>query len=247
MCRRQSSDEKELKTEFVDDCVPHATDKVALASLKQAWREMSALTQQRIDRSAKGIPEEHADDPLPEGIQRGVDEAFRKFYGGWQLRTVDKPCLALVGRCKREADRNGPTMYAASKARSCADATKTHESKKRRIGDDIFLDTAEDVPIAGSHRLRGRLHQYSLLGTAWAMAGCFKPPGRTDDKLYTHWRDTWLYVQQLRDRTEPLLDQFDEDTVVDYLTAVEEEVRAKAFEVNSEVRDPPVLWSEVLL
>ena len=59
-----------------------------------------------------------------------------------------------------------------------------------------------------------------VLANTWGKAGCYQAIGR--QCIMCHWQEAVKYYRALRDRTEPLLETYSEDSVVEYLLSVEE-------------------------
>ena len=58
------------------------------------------------------------------------------------------------------------------------------------------------------------------------------------DVKYMPWQLVCKYVQILRDRTEPLLDRYCEQSIVDYLVLTEEAIRGRAIELARSSESP---------
>ena len=118
---------------------------------------------------------------------------------------------------------------------------------------EIEVSVADDLHIVeaiDSSRLRVVLSQYQILANTWALGGNFpaeshhvKPKERTK---YVHWQQSCRYVQLLRERTEHLLDHYNEESGTAFLLRSEEMIRGKAIEM-SRSSEHPVAFGHALL
>eukprot|EP00969_Alexandrium_andersonii_P317057 14007536-Alexandrium_andersonii.AAC.1 len=70
-----------------------------------------------VKRNAEGLADEAVDGPLPDSTQKSIEATFASYYH-WELEPRLQPCDSLLGRCKREAGKRAPAMFAAARARS---------------------------------------------------------------------------------------------------------------------------------
>ena len=238
----------ELQASVLDG-TSDSTNKTALASLKQAWREAEALTARGVKRGVEGLSEEGLEDALPDHLQKQLEKTFADKYC-WDLESRFQGCDSLLGRCKREADRQAPSMLSAYRVRSLAHATRVGQPTKHRLADfvSIHLDdtttaTAEDNQ---SDKLRVRLYQYQVLCNTWAMVGTAEVDINGTCVIWCPWPMACSYVQHLRDRCEHLLDRFNEETVIEYMVRTEEEQRSKAIEIVRR-RTDKMSWGHALI
>ena len=56
---------------------PHAKDPATVAGTKQAWRELSAIVDRQVKRTAEGLDSEIMDEPLHFAIQQSMEVAFK--------------------------------------------------------------------------------------------------------------------------------------------------------------------------
>jgi hypothetical protein len=229
-----------------------ASDTASLAGLKQAWREAGSWVAKSLKRTCDGLPEEDRDDPLPSHIQQDIDKRFMTVYS-WELNTKERGSDSLLGRVKREFDKATPTMFSVLRVMCVAQANRRGAAKRHRVSAEIEVSVADDLHIVetpDASRLRIVLSQYQVLANTWSLAGNFdaeshhvKPKERTK---YVHWQQACRYIQLLRERTEHLMDNYGEESVIAYLLRCEETVRGKAIEL-ARSNERPMAFGHALL
>jgi hypothetical protein len=186
------------------------------------------------------------DEPLPGPVQESVEAEFQKAYE-WDLEAERRGCDSLLGRCKRESDKLAYTMFPIRRVRSIAQLTRRSDQKKQRVGDieiSVGYSGAADEPDVS--RYRQVMLLYGVLANTWAMAGISKVNYRGKPVRKCHWQQSLKYVGVLRDETEHLLDNYTEDSVIDYAITVEEAFRASAIELSRR-RTDAVPWGCALI
>ena len=117
------------------------------------------------------------------------------------------PSDALLGRLKTEADRWNPSMFSVHRIRSLAYSTRCGTSKGPVFRMIWTLSTTSYVKC---------LANYTILANTWGMAGCFKTAA---GGIYCHWQEALDYVEDCRERSEPLLRKYTEESVIAYLAS----------------------------
>jgi hypothetical protein len=233
------------------DLTPAKDSRPALASLRQSWREAEALVARGVKRGAEGLPDEASDDPLPQAVQDALEQAFSKKYS-WQLEPRWSPCDSLLGRIKREFERQSVTLFAVARVRSLTTTSKSGEAKRTRLSDKIYLAEEDDAvtldnPL-GEDTLRHRLYQLQIMANAWSIVGCREiTVAAGSPTIYCHWQDACKYVQEMRDRTEHLCGSFDESSIVSYFTRCEETIRAAAIELHRKDKKADLPWGPTVI
>ena len=177
---------------------------------------------------------------------------FTSYYH-WTLAAARRASDSILGRFRREFEQCTPTVLAALKIKSLAQASKGTDSKKHRISDDVAVELrGEDnfLSDVGVTSFRGRLEQYEIMGNTWALAGCYdvdtKVEGATVRKKFVHWMEADVYVRDLRKRCEHLTDKFTDASVVSYMCATEEAIRSFAVE-KCRSKDSHERWGSALI
>jgi hypothetical protein len=237
---------KELQSEVLEKVASHKTDRAALAALKQSWREVESIVARGVKRSAEGLPDVAQDEPLPHGIQDSIMDTFVKTYK-FDLEPKRRPCDSLLGRVKREFDTSSPTMFPLHRVRSLAMTTRSTDHKKHRVGELEITDLADTEIFVedGSERLRYMLHQLELLSVTWAMAGVTSVKVNGVDVPLCTWQAADRYYRHIREKVEPLTDRFTEDSVKNYLSKIETQLRGFAIELVR-CRELPRTWGDAL-
>ena len=236
-----ATDKSEVK-EFIFDAIPSLEGKRdQLAVLRQVWDEACALMKHRSDPDRKRLQEEVNDDPLSDGEQKTVEQTFARQYD-WALEPSHRGSDTLLGRTRREFKRWAPSLFDVSKVRSMSHATKAGIPKRQRTG-NLEMNWIGEVVVPDtrdSHRIRGVLDKFTILGNTWGMAGCFRVSDNSQ-QLYCHWQEAKKYIDFLHEETLPLLDDHEEHSVANYLVNAEHELRGKALELARCGPAPPPL------
>ena len=234
----------EFKTAVMDNVTDHVDDRASFAGLKQAFREASAIVDRMVKRTAEGLSEFADDEPLPIGVQEALEDSFLKMYK-ITLPSSRYPCDLLIGRCKREFDRRGVTMFSVTKVRSRAIAQRS-EKRRRTVGQGLALEIEDDLgPQESSGTFRDRLDQYELLMYAWVIAGSFEVPGDGARVPFCSLQQGLSYLWELQDKTATLIKKYPDAVVERYLITCEEAIRNMAID-KSRDRTSPVTWGVAL-
>ena len=240
---------KELKTAVVAQVQEFKDDNMALAAVKQSWKEADAINAKALKRGADGMEEVNMDEPLAKFEQDSLDQNFLTLYN-WELEPANRAIDSILGRFRREAVKYSPSMFPAIKMRTMSQSLRNISGKKHKLSDDIQLDISDfalepDDSNVGS--LRARLFQYELMANTWALAGCFKVQWAGKEILYCHWQLACQYVRNLRQRTEHLVVMgISEASVITFLVTCEETIRGFAIE-NTRLKNDPMPWGTSLI
>ena len=71
---------KELKTAVVAQVQEFKDDNMALAAVKQSWKEADAINAKALKRGADGMEEVNMDEPLAKFEQDSLDQNFLALY-----------------------------------------------------------------------------------------------------------------------------------------------------------------------
>ena len=239
-------DRQSMQTLVLDKCATAKTSVQALAALLQTFDECVAIVAEMNRRSSAGIDPEMADEPLLHAVQQALEAKFSSRYS-WQLEPKYQPANTMLGRIKREFDRNAPTIFNLRRVRSVFNTNKLQEPKRRKLGTGTgitFTFEQEDEEDPQELRYRHVMAKYDILALAWAIAGNFEVMHEGVKTDMANWQQTRKYVRTLREKTELLMDTFDEQSVVRYLLSVEEQLRGFAVEYCR--RSPSVPWGHAL-
>ena len=236
----------EIQSTFLDGVPACRASREQLAILRQCWAEAVQLVKNEDESGRKRQLEEVSEDPLPVHDQRSLEKVFSQTYN-WALEPTLRGSDALLGRVHREFRNWTPTMLDVGRVRSMAHFTKTATQKRHRSGEiEIALRGQMEIPdVKDPHKLRNVLMKYTVLGNTWGMGGCFRV-SENSPTLYCHWQEATKYVRHLHTMTLPLLDQYTEDSVVSYLTTVEELWRGEMLEY-ARCGPSAKRWGECLL
>ena len=115
-----------------------------------------------LKRKEAGFAETIGEDPLGEGDQERLEQAFQTRYDRELLPTEMVP-YGVLGRFHREFRAILHTMYHTPGLRSLAATRLRGGVKKQKVG-DVELHFMEGVPVEQEavDSLRGRLKQYQL-------------------------------------------------------------------------------------
>ena len=190
-----------------------------------------------------GLPSGGIDEPLSDTVRTQVNDTFYAKYS-FDLETHLRPADNLLGRVRREFEKQTPSFLPLAKVRSIHTQTRTEEPKKHKAGDGIpLVIESEFHSQRPSMRYRAVMLRLEVLANTWGMAGCYQVVGRQG--IMCHWQEAVKYYRTLRDRTEPLLDTYSEDSVVEYLLSVEETFRGHVLDMVRR-RDNPMNRGEAL-
>ena len=211
--------------------------------LKQAWKEADAQVAKHLKRISEGLPSETIDEPLSDTVRAQVNDNFFAKYS-FDLDSHLRPADTLLGRVRREFEKQLPSFIPIAKVRSVHTHTRTEDPKKHKAGEGISLIIeAEYATPKPSMRYRAVLLRLEVLANAWGLAGCYTVQGRTG--LMCHWQDAVKYHRAIRDRTETYLDTHSEESFVDYLISVEETFRGHVLDLVR-YRDHACNWGDAL-
>ena len=99
-----------MQTLVLDKCQSCKDSTQALAGLLTSVDEATAMVVEVNKRSAAGLDPEMADEPLIHSVQQALEKKFSAKYC-WQLEPKYQPSNAMLGRIKREFDKNSPTIF----------------------------------------------------------------------------------------------------------------------------------------
>ena len=237
-------DSKTELREGVLDKTSKKDDISQLACLKQAWREAEAQTNRNLRRTQESLPQEDLDSPLDSEEQKSVEQRFRSLYSWPSLPARCVGSDSLLGRVKREFDRRQPTQYPVSRVKTLASTQRGAPSKSRRLSAGVALTfegaDEEEVCVSGVY---GFLTLLRVLCTTWAVAGSFDTP--EGGGKFAHWHETTEYEHAFSEKAHQELSLHTEESVVAWISAMEENVRAHAIELT---RGPlQSLWGKALL
>jgi hypothetical protein len=152
----------------------------------------------------------------------------------------------MLGRIKREFDKLAPTIFNVTRVRTVFTSNKQQEPKRRKLGTGITFTFEQDGEDEDPQALKYRhvMHKYGVLAMAWAIAGNYEVMYEGSKTDMATWQQTQRYVRALREKTELLLDNHEEESVVRFLLSVEEQVRGFAVEYCR--RSEPVPWGLAL-
>ena len=239
-------DKKEDLLEAVLKRTDLKDDQSQLASLKMAWREAEAVTSRGLKRATEALPPEDADAPLDSEEQKSVEQRFRQLYNWPSLPPRQIGSDSLLGRVQREFNRRQPTQLAVSRVRTLAASQKGNPPKQRRLTESVsILWGAVEEDTSSVSGLYAYLALLRVLATTWAVAGSFTAEDNSGNAgIFAHWAETSEYEQMFSERAHAELALHTEDSVVHWITEVEEEVRARAIEFT---RGPgQLLWGRAL-
>ena len=203
------------------------------ANLKMAWREAEGLVTRGIKRAADGLDNEALDDPLQEGVFKTVTQAFKTQYN-WQdnldSRRVGND--SLHGRFRREFERKQPSMYSFLKAKPLSMSTKEPPIKKTKLSNELELHATTKDDVMGQATLSKWFSSFDIVTNTWAVTGCFDVTHKGETRKYAHWAELTSYLYEFQAKANELRDTHYGDTKIYlYLSAMEEEFRAKAIEL----------------
>ena len=152
----------------VDSC---KNDGGQLARVKMVWREADALYAKRLKRSSDGLLEADIDQPLDEGTQESIEQAFRDKYS-WPTLAPDKIGTdTLLGRIHREFVGWKPSMFPVAKARSLKMAVKGTGRAKRQCGAgvSVVIDGEDDEESLDIRFFYEYVDELTVLSNTWAL------------------------------------------------------------------------------
>ena len=224
-------DRAAMQSLVLDKVPSHKTSVQALASLLQTHDEATSIVTEMTKRTSAGLDPSSMDEPLLHAVQQALEAKFVQKYS-WQLEPKYQPSNSVLGRIKREFDKNAPTIFNVCRVKTVFTSNKIQEPKRRRVGTGITLTFEEDLDDEDPQALKYRqiMHKYNVLALAWAIAGNFEVTYEGSKCDFASWQQTHRYVRTLREKTELLMDHHSEESVVRYLLSVEEQIRGFAVE-----------------
>ena len=117
LAKRWVDEAKELKTAVLAQCQDFKDDSMALAAVKQSWKEADAINTKALKRGADGMEEVNMDEPLAKFEQDSLDQNFLALYN-WELEPGNRAIDSILGRFRREAVKYAPSMFPAIKMRT---------------------------------------------------------------------------------------------------------------------------------
>ena len=156
-------------------------------------------------------------------------------------------CDSLLGRFNREFLVAKPSMFRIARVRSRAAAASALPVRRRRLGQEMEI-------VLGDPGIEERtftsilefFRQCKILAHTWAVCGAFKVTFAGKEVYFCHWGEVTAYFTSLEDRVLGLTTAYQEHSVVNWVTKVEELFRARAIELTSGPEDK-VPWCKALL
>jgi len=222
-------DRNQLHTHFLL-ATSQKDENAQLAKIKMAWRQAEALCAKALERKAAGQHDEELDEPLETQQADSLHASFKAAYSWCQFPPERFGVDTLLGRVFREFAAYKPTVFSVSKVRTLAAATGGRPTGvKRKLGDNVTvtIDGDDDSEVVGG-TLFAYLFRLEVLGNVWVVAGIEQVEHQTKMVRFAYWPDVDAYVKKFRDEGFELLIKFTEQSVLDYITGVEEFFRSKA-------------------
>ena len=142
--------------------------------MKQAWKEADAQVTKHLKRQAEGLPSEAIDEPLSDTVRTQVNDTFYAKYS-FDLDTYLRPADTLLGRVRREFEKQTPSFLPLAKIRSIHTQTRTEDPKKHKAGEGITLVIENEFQTQRpSMKYRAVLLRLEVLANTWGMAGCYQ-------------------------------------------------------------------------
>ena len=133
-------DKKEEMQELIVDQVQETrSDRGVRAALVEVWKRHEAAQDRRLGRMAAGIQEADWEDPLEGAVRDRLYQTFAAYYH-FVLKPWNSLCDPLLGRFKREIDRNHFTVCPVTRAKSQASYAKVFATQKVRVSDVLAMD-----------------------------------------------------------------------------------------------------------
>ena len=253
----------EDKSELKDEVLVHtsqSSSKAQLANLKQAWRESVGIVERRLKRISEGANEDYADEPLDSEVQKSMEGIFRTTYQ-WTLRPRWFGHDGLLGRTRREFERNQPSLYVVLKVRSIAASRTSRPNKRHKLNNEVEFTVNDTDPSAVDAPIASPSGQYleclTIFANTWALAGCYKVFYEGKEVLYCHWQLSQEYVIEFRDKANAKAERFEDSSIAEWLIKTEEKFRAEAIgfardadpmpwglALTKAVKDNAYIWNE---
>ena len=233
------------------------TQKASVAqrtNLKQAWREADAIYTHRLKRTSEGLSAEIPDEALPDATQTNVLLSFQAHYKGLSdIPNDEMGSDILLAKFFREFELRRPQMMSVSNMKTVASAHLSTSTKKSRVG-HIELTTSEASGSAGpqvescfsSGSLDYYLSLFLVMINTWAVAGCVDVVHDGNTRKYVEWQEVKTYHSEFKKKAWRLAKTFTKDSVVAYITRVEECIRADAIGYARH-NSSPLPWGLALL
>ena len=173
--------------------------------LTELWREADCAETLRMQRKAQGIAEDDLEDPLPKPIVDGLLGKHSKRYG-YELTFVELLCEPLLGRIKREIDRNLHSLIIIEKVRNAKENSRTAAGKRIKMPGDVTVTVGTAGLPKGPRTVYGtsiyvQLLEILFLG-GYSVVGNFidsKP-----SEVYAPMQDLREYFVMVRSKASPL-------------------------------------------
>jgi len=168
-------DRAAMQSLVLDKVPSHKISVQALASLLQTHDEATSIVTEMTKRTSAGLDPSSMDEPLLHAVQQALEAKLTQKYS-WQLEPKYQPSNSVLGRIKREFDKNAPTIFNVCRVKTVFTSNKIQEPKRRRVGTGITLTFEEDLDDEDPQALKYRqiMHKYNVLALAWAIAGNFE-------------------------------------------------------------------------
>jgi hypothetical protein len=227
-------------TAVTDEVASVKDDRSVLANLKQAWREVEATVSRAVKRAAEGLSEVPLDEPLPQTVVDSIQQNWMAKYS-FDLEGRYRPSHSLLGRVRREFERDQPTMISVLKVKSLFDKIKQQDAKRHRATEavTIVVEGVQEEENSARDSFRSTMMQMEVLANTWAIAGCYFVDVSTGlpttssagiPVLYCTWPEATKYYRDIRSKAEDMLEKYVERSVITYVIQVEEHHRQWALE-----------------
>ena len=164
-----ATSDAEIASNLVATTGIEETTKITQAArVRRAWHEVRAALE-LFEQSKKKSEVGEDSAPLEKPIQEGLEAAFFSRYK-LRLEPDEAPSDSLVARLYREVERRALNVHSLSAVRSMS-AQLTDAPKRRKVGDGLYVDTAEEEEqeVADTstylERLRILLMGFAKIGT----------------------------------------------------------------------------------
>ena len=137
-----ATSDAEIASNLVATSGIEETTKITQAArVRRAWHEVRAALE-LFEQSKKKSEVGEDSAPLEKPIQEGLEAAFFSRYK-LRLEPDEAPSDSLVARLYREVERRALNVHSLSAVKSMS-AQLTDEPKRRKVGDGLYVDTAEE-------------------------------------------------------------------------------------------------------
>jgi hypothetical protein len=137
-------------------------------------------------------------------------------------------------------------MYSILKAKSLAKSQREGQVKKTKLSEGVELVQASIRDAGdGPASLSKWFSCFDFVVNTWAVVGCSDVQHDRQTRKYVHWSEVTAYMFEFQAKSTELKDKHCQDKkIFHYLSAVEEDFRAKAVEMARGESETP--WGEAL-